>query len=185
MKKFLITKDFFEGKEMPVIQAELDKMMIEFKAFITTASEKELGEYEKEIIEAQDKYSETLNSIVYKLPDNVKFEGNEIDRVVVAQYISEFINRSEVDWSYTLGLYQLYNMWTNDIKEIGYKPFDSTLRILNQLKFKGKTDWEKILIINEYLSGLHNAYTKDTYLFVYFSELHNMILSELQPETTE
>ena len=47
-------------------------------------------------------------------------------------------------------------------KEIAFGPLDSTLRLLDQCKFQGMTEWRDILIVNEYMKALHEQYAKDT-----------------------
>jgi hypothetical protein len=87
----------------------------------------------------------------------------------------------EVKWSYTLGLKQLVDMWkSEDFKEINYRVYDTTLRTLDQVSYKGYSEWNDILIINEYLSGCHNDYSLDTGMLVYLSEMHNLVMNRMK-----
>ena len=78
-------------------------------------------------------------------------------------------------------------LWKSDtFDRIQYKVYDSTLRCLNQVSFKGMKEWEKILIVNEYLSQCHNEYSLDTGMLVYLSECHNAVMNRmkvLQPDS--
>jgi hypothetical protein len=78
-------------------------------------------------------------------------------------------------------------MWkSQDFNAIPYRVYDSTLRCLNTVSFKGMQEWTDILTVNEYLSQCHNEYSLDTGMLVYLSEMHNIVMNrmkELDPKT--
>ena len=90
------------------------------------------------------------------------------------------MNRSEVDWQFTLGLFQLVKLWKEkDLQTIDYNAFDSTLRLLNNLKFKGFSDWRNILAVNEYMKGCHEPYSIDTAYMIFLNQKHQEILNRI------
>jgi hypothetical protein len=110
---------------------------------------------------------------------SVVFEGTKYNRAQVAGLIVNFISRIEQTWQYVLGLYELCKLWKQpDIKEITFGALDSTLRLLDQQKFKGMADWRNILIVNEYMKALHEQYAKDTTRHIAIGHRHSAIISQ-------
>ena len=71
-------------------------------------------------------------------------------------------------------------MWRSETFDaIPYHVYDSTLRCLNQVTFKGFSEWTDILAVNEYLSQCHNEYSLDTGMLVYLSECHNAVVTKM------
>lgn len=139
-----------------------------------------LKEKEKEIIAEMDKFDEYIKSRTYPVPNGVDFEGEHYSRSEVSGEIIYFINKNEVQWQYTLGLYQLCRFWKNTSNEvITYGQLDSTLRILEQQKFRGFDEWRNILLVNEYMKALHEDYTKDLAVQIALSQKHNSILERM------
>lgn len=170
--KTLKTKTYKEVAE------ELEKALEEFKNELSEISDVEvLNKKEEELMEEQKEADKYIKSVSYELPEAAEYDGERFTKNAVARLIVEFLNRSEVDWQYTLGLFQLVNMWkSKDLKTIDYGAFDSTLRLLNQLKFKGYTDWRNILAVNEYLKGCHEPYSIDTSYMIFLSQKHQAIM---------
>jgi hypothetical protein len=112
------------------------------------------------------------NSATYE--DEVYKKSNIVDNIVY------FLNKNEVEWSYTLGLYQLVKLWKSNADTITYEAYDSTLRILNQTKYKGFKEWTDILVINEFLSSCHAEYVRDTSYLIYLAQLHNTLIDRLK-----
>ena len=165
------------------LETALEQHKLEVEKLMTpeqvTAAEEEII---KEL-QDNDKYFEQLK---YSLPDGVEFDGKHYSKNDVAQKIIYFLNKNEVKWELTLGLYQLVKMWKNkSLNEIEYKSYDSTLRCLNQTQYKGFQEWQDILAVNEYLSACHEVYTIDTSYLYAMSDKHNAIMNrvkELDPE---
>ena len=144
-------------------------------------TEEEVLDAEKAIIEelkANDEYFETIK---YTLPNGVDFDGKHYSKNDVANKIIYFLNKVECKWEVTLGMYQLVQMWKNkDLTEIEYKSYDSTLRCLNQVQFKGYQEWQDILTINEYMSQCHEQYSRDTAWLWYLSSKHNNVINRME-----
>ena len=159
------------------LQAEVDA----YKKEIEGINDVEvLKQKEKEIIAEMDKFDEYIKSRTYPVPNGVDFEGEHYSRSEVSGEIIYFINKNEVQWQYTLGLYQLCRFWKNASNEvITYGQLDSTLRILEQQKFRGFDEWRNILLVNEYMKALHEDYTKDLAVQIALSQKHNSILERM------
>lgn len=156
----------------------LQKDLDEYKKFIETVdSQEKLDELEKEMMTEMDKNDAHLKEVRYALPDSCIFEGTKYSRADVAGKIIYFVSKIEQSWQYVLGLYELCKLWkTTDMKEINFGALDSTLRLLDQCKFQGMTEWRDILVINEYMKSLHEAFAKDTTVTIWLSQKHNEII---------
>ena len=156
----------------------LQKDLDEYKKFIETVdSQEKLDELEKEMMTEMDKNDAHLKEVRYALPDSCIFEGTKYSRADVAGKIIYFVSKIEQSWQYVLGLYELCKLWkTTDLKEINFGALDSTLRLLDQCKFQGMTEWRDILVINEYMKSLHEAFAKDTTVTIWLSQKHNEII---------
>ena len=156
----------------------LQKDLDVYKKFIETVnSQEKLDELEKDMMTQMDENDAHLKKVRYELPDSCVFEGTKYSRADVAGKIIYFISKIEQSWQYVLGLYELCKLWkTTDLKEINFGALDSTLRLLDQCKFQGMTEWRDILVINEYMKSLHEAFAKDTTVTIWLSQKHNEII---------
>lgn len=161
-----------------VLGEELNKYIEKVNEVMTIEG---LQTMEQELMKEAQEYDEYLKTVVYKLPDDVEFKGQRYTRNQVAKFILSALNRLEVEWQYTLGLDDLFDLWGNkDFVEISQGAFDSTLRLLNQLKYKGRNDVREILVTNQYLSQCHNEYSLDTAWNILISEKHNAIMNRVK-----
>lgn len=157
----------------------LQKEVDAYKELVSTKeTQEELDELEKEIMKEMDVYDEYIKGIRYALPENTVFEGKTYTRSAVADKITYFISKIEQTWQYVLGLYELCKYWKSNETEIAFGPLDSTLRLLDQCKFQGMTEWRDILIVNEYMKALHEQYAKDTTRQIALAQRHNAIIQQ-------
>lgn len=156
----------------------LQKEVDEFKAKVDQiTSQEELDALEKDILQEYDEYDKYIREVRYSLPDSCEFEGKVFTKADVAGKIIYFISKIEQTWQYVLGLYELCKLWkTPGFNEITFGALDSTLRLLDQCKFQGMTEWRDILIINEYMKALHEAYAKDTTRHIALAQRHDAII---------
>lgn len=157
----------------------LTKEVEDYKKMIDEImTQEELDEKEKEIIAIIDENDKHLKDVKYVLPKNTEFEGKSYSKSDVGAKIIYFISKIEQSWIYVKGLYDLCNMWKqNDFNEISYGALDSTLRLLDQVKFRGMQEWRDILIINEYMKPLHEAYAKENTYQIANGQKHSAIIS--------
>jgi hypothetical protein len=157
----------------------LQKEVDAYKEMVSTKeTQEELDELEKEIMKEMDAYDEYIKGVHYNLPENTVFEGKTYTRSAVAEKIIYFISKIEQTWQYVLGLYELCKYWKSNAKEIAFGPLDSTLRLLDQCKFQGMTEWRDILVVNEYMKALHEQYAKDTTHHIALAQRHNAIIQQ-------
>lgn len=156
--------------ELEAYKAQVDQLM----------SEEELLKVEADLMKEAKEYEDYLKTVEYELPEDVEFKGERYTRPRVAKFILNALNRLEVEWQYSLGLDDLFDLWGNkDFVKITQGAFDSTLRLLNQLKYKGRTDIREILVVNQYLSQCHNEYSLDTAWNILINEKHHAILQRM------
>lgn len=148
--------------------------------------EEELINREQELIAVMQENDQIIKSIEYDLPDSCMFDGQSFSKKTIGEYIADFVCSQEVEWGPSLGMYEMVKLWKNkDIEKITYSAYDSTLRVLGALKYKGFESWKRILAINSYLTSCHDAYVKDTTYMIYLSQLHNTILDALKKYNPE
>ena len=187
-----MTRQELDGMAYAEVKTKLEAEMVTFSEEISNLSKEELEARETEIVNELNEYDKYLDGVEYKLPSKCEFNGTPYTRNAIAKLIIYFLDKIEVEWSYTLGMYQLTQLWrSKDLKTIKYKAYDSTLRCLDGVKFKGSSDWRDILAINEYMSKCHNLYSIDTAWLYFLSGKHNAILDLLnkdkqpQPEQSQ
>lgn len=177
-KSYEIAQSLLEGEAVKFaeeLQGELAKDMTQEQAMEL------LNKYEQDVIKELNEYDEYLNNVEYELPVSCDMDGVHYTRSEITKMIVKHLNKNEVEWNYALGMYQMVQLWNaKGIKTIKYKPYDSTLRMLGQVKYKGFNEWKEILVINEYASKCREAYALDTAWLYYLSNKHNMILDKLE-----
>lgn len=144
----------------------------------------ELQEKEQELMKIHDEFQAELKERIYELPNTASFDGEEYKKSKICDNIVYFLNKQEVEWSFTLGLYQTVKFWKTVENTISYEAYDTTLRLLNQVKYKGVKEWEDILVINEFLSACHLEYAKDASYLMFLAQAHEAIMNRaklLQP----
>jgi hypothetical protein len=178
----MINRDEFAGKGQKEIELMCESDIQTFVLEVNELStQEEILNLEKEIEKAMDENDARLKATEYDVPESCTFNDMIYDAKTAASYIVSFINTQEVDWNYTLGLYELVKLWKDrNLKTIKYHAYDSTLRILGQCKYKGFENWKRILVVNTFLGSCHEEYVRDTAYLIYLSSLHNVLLDALK-----
>jgi hypothetical protein len=178
----MINREDFNGKTydemLAAMQADLVTYADTVAAFTTVD---ECTAEEQVLMGSMDEVQKRLNEVTYELPANTEYGGKKYSKKDVVAKIIYLLNKLEVKWEQTLGLYQLVTMWkSEDFKQIPYHVYDSTLRCLNTVTFKGLQEWTDILVVNAYLATCHNEYSLDTGSLLYFSECHNIVMNRMK-----
>lgn len=181
----MVIREELNGKNLQEIQEMLENDLARYKAVVENMSIVDAEEAETELIEKMEEYDNYLSDTKYDLPTDITFDGTKFTRNTIGNMVCYFVEKQEVDWQYTLGLYQMSKLWRTINDTIGYKEYDSTLRVLGGMKFKGSTEWRDILVINEFLGSAHDNYTLDTSYMIYLSKLHNELINKIQPTQPE
>lgn len=176
-----MTREDLNGKNYSEVEPMLEAELNSFKERIDQIMDiDELSKEEEILMKEAREYDEYLNTVEYELPDNVDFDGH-YSRNDIAKVIINALGKLEVEWSQTLGLYELVTLWKNkDMNKISNKAYDNTLRVLNQVRYKGYDEWKGILATNKFLASCHNAYSLDTGWNVLISEKHNVIMQRVE-----
>lgn len=157
------------------LQNELDDYK---KQILNLKTVEELDAEEKKCIDEIEKYEQYINDTVYELANDVIYDGTHYTKREIATSIMYFINKQEVKWDFTLGLYELYKLWRNDVQQLNFRQLDSTLRVLDQCNFKGSKEWKDILAINEYFKFNHEQFSIDTAGTIYLAQRHNAVMEQ-------
>lgn len=182
----MIKREDFNGKKYDEMMVAMQNDLIEYEQMTVRLETLDQCLDEEQILMASlDEVQTRLDTVEYDLPDSTMYDDKKYSKKDVVSKIVYFLNKLEVKWEQTLGLHQLVKLWKGDnFSKIQYRVYDSTLRCLNQVTFKGDSEWTDILVVNEYLSQCHNEYSLDTGMLVYLSECHNKLLNrmkELEP----
>ena len=172
-------------KSLREIQAMLDNDLTNFKSSVEAMTIADAEEEEAKLIKVMEEYDKYLSETRYELPLEAEFDGMKFSRSKVGNMICYFIEKQEVEWSLTLGLYQMSKLWRTIGNDIGYREYDSTLRVLGSMKFRGSAEWKDILVVNEFLSNVHDIYTLDVSYTIYLSKMHNELINKLQPTPSQ
>lgn len=183
----MINREDFNGKTYQEMAVAMESDLVLYKEKIASFTNIDECNAEEQILMASmDEVQNRLDTVEYALPTEVEYDGKRYTKKEIVTKIVYFLNKLEVKWEQTLGLYQLVTMWkSDDFNKIPYRVYDSTLRCLNQVTFKGLSEWTDILAANEYLSNCHNEYSLDTGMLIYLSECHNALMNkmkELEPQ---
>lgn len=175
------SQEELEHQEMLATATRLDNELEEFKNSLKDKTPAELLDIETKVIEDIEKNALECKQEVFVLPNNVVFRGKNYTRSEVEKKIAYFLNKQDVNFQMTLGMYELTDMFMRgDTKEVTYSAFDSVLRILGGLKFTGHTEWRDILIVNSWLNPIHNKYTKLTTQTMFFAQKHSILIDVIQ-----
>jgi hypothetical protein len=175
----MINRQDFDGKSYQEMMAAMEADLVLYREKVANFTNLDECNAEEQVLMAEmDTVQEKLDNVAYELPTGVEYDGKKYSKKDIVTKIIYFLNKLEVKWEQTLGLYQLVRLWKgDDFTHIPYHVYDSTLRCLNQVAFKGYSEWTDILAVNEYLGRCHNEYSLDTGLLIYLSECHNAVLT--------
>lgn len=146
----------------------------EYKKLINEKTLDEVLEIEKEIIKEADELNENIAKYSFKLPKK-NYEK-------ACNAIRYFLDKQEVTWQITLGMITLYDFWdpNNKPASVLYPLFDSTLRTIGEMKFKGYTEWKYVVDINDYFKDLREEYANVTEKIWDNASKHSIICDRLQ-----
>ena len=178
----MIRREDFNGKKYEELANAIQNDLVMYAEEVAKFETVDACLAEEQVLMASmDEVQARLDMVEYELPKETEFEGTKYTKKQIATKIIYFLNKLEVKWEQTLGLHQLVKLWKGeDFNNIPYRVYDSTLRCLNQVTFKGDSEWMDILATNAYLSECHNEYSLDTGMLVYFSEMHNLVMNRMK-----
>ena len=178
----MINREDFNGKKYEEMMAVMEQELVLYHDTLNDLTTLEACKAEEgKLMNYMDEVDTRLNTVTYELPESIEFENKHYSRKDIISKIIYFLNKIEVKWEHTLGMYQLVALWKGDnFTEIPYRAYDSTLRCLNQVTFKGMQEWTDILAVNEYLSIAHNEYSLDTGMLIFYSECHNALMDRMK-----
>lgn len=183
----VLERQELHNKDIDAIRELMEADIVNFTdglaALKTTEEVKAKEEELMEIFKADDEY---LSGLDFKLSDKTEYAGKTVKRSELIRNIIGFISRIEVDFRATLGIYQAILFWkTCGTDNVPYTVYDTTLRLLGTIKYKGADDCFNILAINNWFTEAHEAYMRANVYTGYLSSLHQAImtrLSELDPK---
>lgn len=178
----MITREMFNDLGREEIQNMMGADLAEYAATVETIeSVDELHKIEAELVELMGKNDEYIASVLYTLPNDCTSYNQNFTKSTIASIIADFISGTEQEYQYIPGLLDLVKVWKQkDLVTISYGAYDSTLRVLNTLKYKGYNNWVNICAVNQFMSACHADYLRDTAYLIYLADRHNIILDQLK-----
>lgn len=168
-------------KTIPEIQEVMTNDVTEFTAALETKTLDELKGIEAELMVEMQEDDKHLEEVAYELADSAEFDGTKVNSDKIAEKIVGFLDRLEVEWRATLGIYQAIKFWRKEFEgTVTYPVFDTTLRLLGTLKFKGEVDCKNVLLINNWFSTAHKDYAIDNVWKSYLAAKHQAIMQAMQ-----
>jgi hypothetical protein len=177
----MIKREDFNGKKYEEMMAAMEADLVLYSEHVNKMTEEECLAEEQVLMASMDEVQARLAEVTYELPAGTEYDGKKFSKKDIVSKIIYFINKIEAKWEHTLGLYQLIQVWRNEnFERIPYGTYDSTLRTLNTVSFKGQSEWLDILAVNAYLATCHNEYSLDTGMLVYLHECHNVVMNRMK-----
>lgn len=142
-------------------------------------SKEELEKLEEEAIALFDKHEEHIQNVKYALPKSIELDGKRHVKSAILKSVSSFLKRHSVKFQYVYGMYNACKFWESSPEEVNYKMLDGTLRMLEQLEYKG-SDWEEIIKVSLFFNKVNDEYSKDMSRTLFIADRHNIILERMQ-----
>ena len=158
--------------------------LYEFKAFVesnyTPEDVEGLKELEKQLMEEFDANDKLINHEFYTLEVSSK-EVKKLGSMVV-----KFLEKIDAEFRAAQVVLECINFWSevpqvDGAYKVPHSIFDTTLRLLNSIKYKGKEELDGIVKVNQWFMPSHNAYNKNLIYTHVLSAKHQEILQLLNP----
>lgn len=181
MSKLLNREELLAKENLQEIAKELEADIALYTEELSGMNREALKQAENDLMKVFDANDEYISGVEYELPDEIEYDGRKIKRAEITTKIVSFLNRIEVQFQATLGLYQCIRFWkTRGTGKVPYGAFDSTLRMLGTLKFKGEQDCFDILVTNNWFTAAHDQYSRDNIWTQYLHARHQAIMQTLE-----
>lgn len=181
MSTKLNREELLAKENLQEIAKELEADVALYNEELTGMDREALIKEEEDLMKVFDENDKYIAGVEYELPDEIEYDGRKFKRSEIINRIVGFLNRIEVQFQATLGLYQCIRFWkTRGTGKVPYGAFDSTLRMLGTLKFKGEQDCLDILVANNWFTAAHDAYSRDNIWTQYIHAKHNAIVQALE-----
>lgn len=156
-----LTEEVKTRTDVPEMKAELDKL------------NEEICEFEK-----------VLKDKIYTLPESTTFRGTKYSRAKVYEFIADCLSANEVGWQYVLSMFEFIDWWKRASKDnnagIPYHYYDTTLKYLGQVRYKGYEQMKKILIVNSMLANIRDEYTLDLSKYYFLHGKFDVISTRIE-----
>lgn len=170
-----------DNETAPEMGDRLQKIADNYKLELEKINDtEELKKKEQEWIDKLEQLDKYLEKVQYNLPKTTVFNFHTYQKGVIAQRIIRFIQTKDVQFQFTLGMWELCKLWLTDPSSLTYSQYNATLETLGTLTFKGMSEWENILIINEFFRATNKEYAKDLTAYQYLSTMHSNLVQRLQ-----
>jgi len=180
-KAGMLTREEISGMTMEEMQKAMMADVVTFTEYVDSKKDvQELKDLEEKLMDVFKENDEYLSKISYTLPDETEYDEIKVSRTDLDRKIVYLLNKLEVEFRATLGVYQAIKFWKSSVKEIPYNVFDSTLRLLGTLKFKGENECFDVIVINNWFTNAHEQYLRDNAYTQYLAAYHQAIMNAME-----
>ena len=108
----MIKREDFNGKTYDEMLAAMQADLVTYAETVAAfATVDECYAEEQVLMASMDEVQARLATVEYELPERVEYGGKKYSKNDIAAMVIYFLNKLEVKWEQTLGLYQLVSMW--------------------------------------------------------------------------
>lgn len=180
-KAGMLTREEISKMSMEEMQKAMMADVVTFTEYVDSKKEvQELKDLEEKLMDTFKENDEYLGNVKYTLPDETEYDEVKVSRTELDRKIVYLLNKLEVEFRATLGVYQAIKFWKKSTKEIPYNVFDSTLRLLGTLKFKGADECFDVIVINNWFTNAHEQYLRDNAYTQYLAAYHQAIMNAME-----
>lgn len=176
-----MTRESLKDLALTEIQSAMEADLVQFGEVVENTEFEKLPDLESDLMKEFKEYDEYIKNQSYPAQDSVEYDGTVYKAGQIREKIISFLNRLEVEFRATLGILQAIRFWKEmNGDSIPYPVYDSTVRLLGTLKFKGEQDCLDVLLINNYFAPTHSEYAKDTTWVQFLTAKHQLILDSME-----
>lgn len=150
-----------------------------------------VDEYEKKVSEATDlaemekdfldirmrkvEVVEMLKKKTYNLPESVDFKGKTCTRKEVGDKIVFFVTKDPVGFPEIQTMMSIREYWRNTSDTIPFTIYDSTVKALDNIKYRGVAEWEGIMMVSAFFGSMSEPYNIDNITLSYWDAKSRVI----------
>ena len=105
MSKLLNREELLAKENLQEIAKELEADIALYTEELSGMDREALKQAENDLMKDFDANDEYISGVEYELPDEIEYDGRKIKRAEITTKIVSFLNRIEVQFQATLGLY--------------------------------------------------------------------------------
>lgn len=156
------------GEDADAFRDRLQAVVTAYEDTVSTATN--LAEMEldyQEINRRKVEYRERLKMTSYNLPESSEYDGKVWSRKEIGDKIVFFITKDPIVFGDIKAMREIRDYWINPQDTVTYSLYDRTVKILDNIKYRGVQEWEGVLAVSAFF-GQISGYTADNIVLAYW-----------------